>query len=115
MVSAAIRAAVIANPSAPIDKSCWEKIGTEAGVGATAAENAYRESLAMFAPSIQSLRDDRAISKAASEIVANAPGTAIDSAFFTEVSARAGLPYQQVEAWFRSALDQGLTFSPEPR
>jgi len=114
-VTAAIRATVAANPSVPIDKLFWEQIGAVAEVGATTAENAYRQSLVMFGPSIQSLRVNLAISTAASDIVANAPETAIDDAFFAEISARAGVPQEDVAAWFRNARDQGLTFSPEPR
>jgi hypothetical protein len=113
-VSAAIRAAVQANPAAAVDKDFWEGIGVEAGVSATAAENAYRASLRMFSPSIQDLRAYMAISKAAVDIYATAPERPIDDDFFAEVSARAGVPHEVVAAWFRSALDKGLTFSPEP-
>jgi hypothetical protein len=113
-VTAAIRTTVAAKQSMPIDKSFWEQIGAIAGLGATAADNAYRKSKLMFGPSIQSLRINLAICDAASAIIANAPDTVINSAFFAEISARSGVPREQVEAWFRSALDEGLTFSPEP-
>jgi hypothetical protein len=112
-VNAAIQAAVRADPGVTIDKDFWERIGEEAGVGATAAENAYRESLAGYAPSIQSLRSNVAIAKAASEIIAKTPERAIDSDFFAEVSARTGVPHDEVAEWFRAAQDQGLTFSPD--
>lgn len=112
-VSAAIRAAVQADPGVTIDKGFWERIGKVVGVGATAAENAYRESVAGYAPSVQSLRINMTIAKAASEIIAKTPERAIDNDFFVEVSARTGVPHDEVAEWFRAAQDQGLTFSPD--